>query len=103
MAFSDAVKAAARDRDGFACRCCGLIDRSIDVDHRAPMARGGDDSLANAQCLCAVCNRQIKNSTYVEFDKPCPVSKRWAIPESARKARRLLQMEVNKQRKEGKL
>lgn len=38
------------------CAICGATER-LQVDHRLPLARGGDNTFANLQALCARCNR----------------------------------------------
>lgn len=53
-------------RDGWACRLCGVptpqaLRGTIDpcapeLDHRWPIARGGDHTWWNVQCLCRACN-----------------------------------------------
>jgi hypothetical protein len=59
------------------------------IDHRRPVAQGGDDSIQNLQILCQTCNN-IKNSTC----RKCPYgfhcdSCVWAYPETL-KSRRLV-------------
>lgn len=46
-------------RDSFACRWCGVVDRSgriLEVDHITPLHLGGDNSMENLQALCRVCH-----------------------------------------------
>lgn len=45
-------------RDRFTCqnRLCGLVTAQLQVDHRLPVALGGDDSEENCRCLCEVCH-----------------------------------------------
>lgn len=45
-------------RDRFTCQNqqCGLVTTLLQVDHRLPVAAGGDDSDQNCRCLCEVCH-----------------------------------------------
>ena len=61
-------------RDGYRCVYCGrymLSDfdtwQSIHTDHLVPLAKGGDDSLANLVTSCPVCNT-LKGSFVPEVD-----------------------------------
>lgn len=53
------------ERDGWTCQRCGqavslevdaLDPNSATVDHVIPLSRGGEHTVANAQCLCLRCN-----------------------------------------------
>lgn len=44
-------------RDGFRCVVCGS-DEDLQVDHRHPVAKGGDNRLENLQLLCGRHNRE---------------------------------------------
>lgn len=53
-------------RDGWKCAICGVptperlsgsgVDRSPELDHIVPLARGGDHIPSNVQCCCRKCN-----------------------------------------------
>ena len=51
------------------CNYCGkkMDIRYFHVDHKTPMARGGADTPANSQLLCAPCNNRKGNMTDGEF------------------------------------
>lgn len=51
-----AVKIAVSVRDGGRCRQCGSTEQ-LHFDHVIPVSRGGANTVANIQLLCAVCNR----------------------------------------------
>lgn len=48
-------------RDKFKCQTCGASAKSddarLEVDHRIPLSRGGDNSDENLWTLCFACNR----------------------------------------------
>ena len=54
------------ERDGWRCQICGVKtpkrlrgknqDRSPELDHRIPLAMGGDHTYENVQCACRKCN-----------------------------------------------
>jgi hypothetical protein len=54
------------ERDGWRCQICGVKtpkrlrgkneDRSPELDHRIPIAMGGDHTYGNVQCACRACN-----------------------------------------------
>lgn len=47
-------------RDGYRCRLCGANaadGATLEVDHRHPVSKGGDDSDGNLWTLCFDCNR----------------------------------------------
>jgi 5-methylcytosine-specific restriction endonuclease McrA len=48
------------ERDGPGCIYCGT-DFDIQIDHRHPISRGGDNRLSNLQLLCGLCNRRKSN------------------------------------------
>lgn len=59
------MRAALIDRDNGQCQLCGhTIDlaltfphpRSASIDHRIPLSKGGEHSMANTQLSCLVCN-----------------------------------------------
>jgi hypothetical protein len=51
-----ATKRRLVERDGYACRCCGVSDLSLCIDHVLPRSRGGRRGVENAQLLCHRCN-----------------------------------------------
>ena len=70
------------DRDGWRCQLCGTLTprkhrgtmkrNAPELDHRIPLARGGDHSYSNTQCLCRACNSAKGDRTeagqYALFD-----------------------------------
>ena len=62
------ARGKAKERDGWKCTKCGSM-RSIEVDHRIPVADGGSlYLLSNLQTLCRVCHRaktQLENSVSI--------------------------------------
>lgn len=71
----DALQIFARDR--WSCRACGIqtpaelrgtfLHNAPELDHDVPVSRGGDHTIANAQCLCRSCNILKSNRTMAEF------------------------------------
>lgn len=51
-----AVKIVVSVRDGGRCRQCGSTEQ-LHFDHVIPVSRGGANTVANIQLLCAACNR----------------------------------------------
>jgi hypothetical protein len=52
-------------RDSFACCLCGRDARDgvkLEVDHIAPIVRGGSNAMDNLQTLCWDCNRGKRDS-----------------------------------------
>lgn len=43
-------------RDGFSCAMCGHTGNDLQLDHVAPVAKGGTNDLGNLQLLCPPCN-----------------------------------------------
>lgn len=48
-------------RDGYRCRICGK-DGELEIDHKIPVASGGDNSESNLWTLCFDCNRGKNDS-----------------------------------------
>ena len=56
------------ERDNHTCQICGVKtpiklrgkhkDRSPEIDHIVPLAKGGADTYDNVQCLCRKCNQK---------------------------------------------
>lgn len=56
------------ERDGWICQICGVetpkhlsglwLPNSPELDHIIPLAKGGDHTKSNVQCVCASCNRK---------------------------------------------
>lgn len=44
------------ERDGFACRQCGVTGVELTIDHIKARAKGGSDDEENLQTLCRPCN-----------------------------------------------
>lgn len=67
------------DRDGWRCQMCGAKTpkqlrgtcdtRAPELDHRTPMAMGGDHTWGNVQCSCRACNLR-KGATKAEGQLP---------------------------------
>lgn len=57
------IRRAVYERSGGKCRLCGrpVSFDKFTVDHIVPLARGGENKIANYQCTCFDCN-QIKGS-----------------------------------------
>ncbi len=53
------------------------MDRSAQVDHKLPLARGGKDDLSNLQWATAEANRAKRDLTDIEFHALCTDSVRW--------------------------
>ena len=51
------------------CAYCGRIHRSryLEVDHKFPVSRGGDDEIDNLQLLCTPCNMRKGIQSDEEF------------------------------------
>jgi hypothetical protein len=58
--ISDLVKEEVFERDGGQCVKCGST-RQLQYDHVIPYSRGGSNTAANIQLLCADCNRAKSN------------------------------------------
>lgn len=39
-------------RDGYACKGCGRVHASNEVDHIVPLEQGGGNDIGNLQVLC---------------------------------------------------
>lgn len=53
-------RARLMKKTGSTCENCGWYDptgRTLEVDHRVPLYRGGADDYANKQLLCSDCHR----------------------------------------------
>jgi ATP-dependent helicase IRC3 len=61
-------KREVKERDGYACRCCGDYTRShLQVDHVMPKARTGPiNDIDNLQTLCKICNG-LKGVSVIDF------------------------------------
>ena len=53
------------------------LDRTAEVDHKLPMARGGGDDLENLQWVTAQANRAKRDLTDIEFLELCQDSVHW--------------------------
>lgn len=56
-------------RDDFTCAYCGKRGGRLEVDHKIPFIKGGNDEIENLVTSCVRCNRQKKDKTYEEFMK----------------------------------
>lgn len=67
------------ERDGWRCRFCGIetpealrgtVEHNApELDHVVPLARGGQHSYDNTQCLCRACNGFKSNRTMAELEQ----------------------------------
>ncbi|MEH2135279.1 HNH endonuclease [Nostoc sp.] len=65
--LSEAEKVKVKERDGYACLCCGVNTKSkLQIDHIKPFSMGGKTSLENSQTLCVMCNR-FKGKNEIDF------------------------------------
>ncbi len=57
---SNGLKLRVLRRDGYRCSYCGVSgqDANLEIDHRIPHARGGDNHISNLYTACAPCNRR---------------------------------------------
>ena len=72
------------ERDRWVCQACGcdtpktlrgtIDDNAPQLDHIAPLAKGGEHTMANTQCLCRVCNILKSDKTMVKFMNECSSS-----------------------------
>lgn len=53
--MTPAVREAVFERDGRACRACGITD-NLHIDHVVPISRGGLTVMENLAVLCGSCN-----------------------------------------------
>lgn len=53
------------------------LDRSAQLDHKLPKARGGDDTIENLQWLCKEANLAKRDLTDAEFKDLCGDVMRW--------------------------
>lgn len=60
-AIPEHVKTAVFQRDGGKCVQCGYEGIYIEYDHRIPRSKGGQNTLANIQLLCRMCNLKKGN------------------------------------------
>lgn len=54
---ADQIKALIRRQRG-RCANCGERSSKLQLDHIQPIARNGENTIANAQMLCGACNRR---------------------------------------------
>lgn len=76
-AFQSFSVLSVLDRDGWKCRACGIdtpkgergkfSPNAPELDHAIPLARGGDHTPENTQCLCRSCNSAKADRTMEEF------------------------------------
>ena len=63
------LREAIFQRDNHTCTYCGYrgTRRTLEVDHRIPVARGGSDDSANLVTACWSCNREKGTMTEYEY------------------------------------
>lgn len=65
--FRDGHKRIVAARQQWRCaKCDTLLQSSFQVDHIIPLFRGGEDSISNAECLCACCHAQKTQLEQIE-------------------------------------
>ena len=52
------------------CMYCGAKDRTLQIEHLVPKARGGSDRVDNLTLACESCNQRKGNRTAAEFGFP---------------------------------
>ena len=59
MAVTPKLRFAILSRDNFTCRYCGRVAASneLQVDHKIPVAAGGNDEPKNLTTACVLCNQ----------------------------------------------
>ena len=56
--LSEEEKEQVKQRDGYACLCCGSASkRYLQIDHIRPWQHGGLTTVSNSQTLCRICNK----------------------------------------------
>ena len=63
-AISLSIRQSVLRRDGFACCMCGRTAADgikLEVDHKKPASKGGNDDIGNLWVLCDACNQGKKN------------------------------------------
>jgi len=50
------------ERDGYGCHICSSTDH-LQIDHKHPVSKGGNNDIGNLQLLCRSCNASKGNST----------------------------------------
>jgi hypothetical protein len=57
---SNALKIRVLRRDGYQCVYCGKSgrDANLEIDHRIPHSKGGDNHISNLMTACQQCNRK---------------------------------------------
>ena len=53
------------------------LDRTAQLDHKLPRARGGGDNIQNLQWLCREANYAKRDLTNAEFHVLCAETMRW--------------------------
>lgn len=59
MSLAPGLRFSILQRDGFQCRYCGATQddgAKLNVDHRVPVSKGGDDRPENLVTACWECN-----------------------------------------------
>ena len=63
---SDAQKLRIMRRDGYMCVYCGAQgkDANLEIDHRVPHSKGGDNHISNLYTACHPCNHKKGTQTW---------------------------------------
>ena len=64
------IREAVIARDKRVCNYCGksgLYKTNLQLDHKLPVTRGGEDTLDNLMVSCKVCNRLKGSKTVQEY------------------------------------
>lgn len=56
-----AIKLAVLERDGHACRYCGVKCQNMECDHIIPVSKGGGSDMGNLVAACRNCNRSKRD------------------------------------------
>lgn len=61
------LRSTVLQRDRKTCQACKAVDRAMEIDHKVPVSRGGDNSIGNLWTLCRECNSSKRTLTVDEF------------------------------------
>lgn len=78
-----AVRMAILSRDGFRCVYCGRRGKSLRIDHRLPVSRGGEATFANLSTACEDCDGRKGTMTAEEF-QALPRGENWRTDRTLR-------------------
>ncbi|WP_445631152.1 HNH endonuclease [Nostoc sp. DSM 114167] len=71
--LTEAERVKIKQRDGYACLCCGAnIESKLEIRYIKPLRLGGKISIENSQTLCVICDKYKGNN---EIDFRCNTTK----------------------------